>query len=221
MGHSNFEPALRDDNHDGYFSRCRWYGKQFFSCVLAEAVFSSGAGAALGDDLESTHMQLMLDFPFGDCVESIDGIRRVEVPGHVYKASKKPFALLMTKIGAILDQGDSGTRQKLAIMIQNYAIADFKVDLDQTMLPPSPLSRDELALDNDQQIAMYTMKLNEWGQRKNKSIHFEPKHKTVDPPLWEVELRVEGLVFIGRAKEKKRAQHIASKQAYQELKIDM
>lgn len=165
-------------------------------------------------------MQAIIGFPYTDCIEYVDGIKAIELPGTI-STGNKPFALFMTKIGALLDQGDGEARQKLAVMIQNRGGTGDSILRDDKRMPPSAPNAEELAKDKDAQIAMYTMKLNEWCQRKGKSLDFDDKHLSVDPPLWEVKLKVEGFEFSGKGKKRKSAQHIASMKACNQLKIDM
>ncbi|KAK1042580.1 hypothetical protein LTR74_018517, partial [Friedmanniomyces endolithicus] len=90
----------------------------------------------------------------------------------------------------------------------------------EDMAPPSSLSSDDKQIDDGNKIAMYTMKLYEWATRKQKSLLSELTHLTVEPPVWEVKLLVEGETFVGRAKKQRLAKHIACKQAYETLQID-
>ena len=169
---------------------------------------------------QSELVQALINFPYSDCIEKLDAVRVVNIPEAVHSVNTKPYTTFVTKLGAAADQVDSQTRKRLISVIQTRGGTVPATANTEDEIPPSPPSSNDGEIGADTEIAMYTMRLNEWATKRYKSTSFDPKHITVDPPLWEVKLLVEGETFVGRAKKQKSAKHIACKQACDKLQID-
>lgn len=148
-------------------------------------------------------------------------MKAISVPGDTGKNAEKQYQIAMTKIGVVLDQGDPEIQSKLNKLIQTRG-ETTSLESGSLSRPPNSLSSsDVMEIDEISSIAMYTMRLNEWGAQKRKNMKYDPRHLSLDPPRWEVKINVEGQTFTGRAKTQKLAMHIAAKQAVKELRIDM
>ena len=165
--------------------------------------------------------QAALNFPYAGCIEKINTLKAISVPGESRKTSEKQYQIAMTKIGAILDQGDPEIQSKLVQLIQTRGETISLVSCSPSRPPNSLSSSDVMETDEISSIAMYTIRLNEWGAQKRKNMQYDPRHLSLDPPRWEVKINVEGQTYTGRAKTQKLAMHIAAKQAVEELRIDM
>lgn len=124
----------------------------------------------------------------------------------------------MTKLGAMLAR-EPEMKTKLVNMVQTRG-GTVRVNLSsaqplRSSSPDSPGSE----VDEGSRIAMYTMKLHEWCAKRGKHMQYDDEQLSVDPPQFQVQVRVEGSMFTGKAKKKTMAKHIASKQACEALDI--
>lgn len=121
-------------------------------------------------------------------------------------------------MGAVLER-EPELNQRLVSIIQTRG-GTVAINLDPPQaLPPSPPGSIDVEMDEGNKIAMFTMKLNEWCTQRAMNMSYDDTQLSVDPPLWQVQVRVEGATFTGRAKKKAKARHIASKQACEALEI--
>ncbi|KAK4496859.1 hypothetical protein PRZ48_011308 [Zasmidium cellare] len=218
-GDSDREPVIVNALDEEYFSRCYWSGKEFVRYVLSDVVFRTSPASWGGTQLEAELAQALIDFPYADCVEQLDALRAIDVPVHGFKQPRGGHWAFLSKLGAVLDR-EPETRVKLVSLVQTRG-GTVRVNFNTAQVsPPSPPEStgcSELAEGN--KIPMYTAKLYEWCAQKAKNMEYEDEQINIDPPQWQVCVRVEGQTFRGRAKKKINAKHIASKQACEQLGI--
>lgn len=124
----------------------------------------------------------------------------------------------MTKLGAMLAR-EPDLRAKLVSMVQTRGGTVRIATNDAHMFTPTPHDSSTSEIDEGNRTAMFTMKLNEWCAQRGKHIQYDDEQLSVDPPQFQVHVRVEGSTFTGKAKKKAKARHIASKQACEALDI--
>ncbi|KAF2170531.1 hypothetical protein M409DRAFT_19351 [Zasmidium cellare ATCC 36951] len=218
-GESDREPTVVNAVDEEYFSRCYWSGKVFVHYILSDVVFRTSPSSWRGTQLEAELAQAVIDFPYADCVEQLDALRPIDVPSHGSSPYRGGHWAFMAKLGALLDR-EPETRAKLVHLIQSRGgTVHVNLGPSQTSPPSPPESESSLEAGEGNRMAMYTMKLNEWCMQRGKNMSYDDEQLSVDPPQWQVNVRIEGAIFTGRAKKKANARQIASKQACKELGI--
>lgn len=232
LADSNVEPLRgKTSEEDHFMSRYHWYGELYFKFILARSLFRNatpdmGYGelnvSTIGhlitvvhelNDTKGELTRAIIDFPYADCVEKVDAIQAVSLPSDNRIGRASHFELLMTKIGAVLERnGDSHASKRLAGLIETRgAVTNL-----QANLPPSPSSAD-----GDIQLPLYTVKLREWCAKKSKSFDSSDQTLGLDPPKFEVIVRVDGEEFTGRARSEQTAKHLAAKEACERFDIEV
>lgn len=152
-------------------------------------------------------------------MEKLDSLKAIEIPHRNSTESYSSHCNFTKKAGVILDR-DPDLRSRLASLIQTRR-GTISVNLDPAQaLPPSPAEAIDPETGDGNRIAMYAIKLNEFCQKDHKSISYDDNQLTVDPPRWQVRVKVDGAALTREAKRKGTARHIASKQACESLRID-
>lgn len=166
-------------------------------------------------------MKTIIDFPYSACLEKIDSLISIGVPGDHHMEANNDYATLVTKIGAILDKEDTALTRKLDALVRSRGVATLAHLQSYDGAPACPPSAGDVDDNGVSHIALYTVKLQEWGARKGKGLSFKEIQTTLDPPRSEVKALVEGMEFMGVGRSKKHARHVASKRACEHLGIEV
>ena len=150
----------------------------------------------------------------------MDGLKTVSVDSSADGDTGDLVKTFMTKIGVLVDQGDSELRRRLSNLIQSRGRTTLPTYGSETM-PPSPPVSIDADLHSEIPLAFCTMRLQEWCTRQQKSVDYEGRQLSIDPPRWEMTCKVDGQSHTATARTKHQAKHIASKNACEELKIDV
>lgn len=124
-----------------------------------------------------------------------------------------------TKIGMIMDAGDVETRRKLAQSIQGGSTTTSTLGLEFESVSASESVAPHIA--DSRHLAMYTMRLREWCDQKQKSVRYHHQQLSVLPVKWEAKVSVDGMTFTGAAERRKQADHFASKNACEALGVTL
>ncbi|KXS94239.1 hypothetical protein AC578_10097 [Pseudocercospora eumusae] len=221
MDDSESEQSMPSSDRQTYHSRCFWLGKVLCTAYLAESIFHDATQSKTGMELEAELLGAFAEFPYSDCIEKIDALKTVDVESNGDAIKSDLMLTFLTKFGIIMDQGNNAIRQKLCNLIYSRGVSTTtaKERLLHGQISP-PLSTDEDMLD-EKPLAMYTMRLSEWCQQKQKSINYKADLLSLEPPRWQMTASVDGMTFSGAAKKQQSAKHIASKNACLGLGVEL
>ena len=126
-----------------------------------------------------------------------------------------------TKVGLLLDQGDSELRRRVGNLIQSRGATTLPGRGLASDGPPSPPASIDTDMHTEMPLAFCTMRLQEWSTKRQKNVEYSDRQLSLDPPRWEVTVKVDGTSHTATARTKNQAKHIASKNACEELGIDV
>ncbi|KAI5361732.1 putative double-stranded RNA-binding domain-containing protein [Septoria linicola] len=219
-GDSGIEPLMPDVDRRAYHARCAWLGRHLCTSLLAETVFRDASDSCTGTDLDAGLQAAFIDFPYYECFEKIDGLKTFQVDSSSDGGTEDMIKTFMTKVGLIVDQGDSDMRRRLSNLIQSRGTSTLPVRGIESG-PPSPPASIDADLHAEIPLAFCTMRLQEWCTKRGKSVEYEGRQLNLDPVRWEMTCKVDGTVHTAHARTKGQAKHIASKNACEELGIDV
>ncbi|KXT13982.1 hypothetical protein AC579_8848 [Pseudocercospora musae] len=220
MSDSCAEPTMPEAQLRAYHSRCFWLGKRLCESLLAETVFEEANSSHTAMELEAEHLAAIVEFPYSDCMEKLDALKSVHIEGAGMVRMNDLVRTFMTKVGVLMSESSGDMKRRLINLIQSRGISTASVRERLAQAPPSPPSSADEALDGDKPVAIYTMKLQEWSQSKQKSIKWDPKLLSLDPSKWQMTVLIDGSEYSGVAKKQQNAKHIASKNACSDLDSD-
>ena len=174
-------------------------------------------------------MRRTLSIPYSDRLAQIDHSRVMDTDGHRSITRGDPYGAYMIAIGLLARQDMPDSEKTLDTLILGCEDATSKPHVVQHQLSPADhASRsDHMTMStrrqesNDENIALYTMALKEFGDSSGNEPSYSCVQHTLDPPLFEVTVSVKGRQFGGRAKTKKQAKHLASQKACQRFGISI
>ena len=168
----------------------------------------------------------MYDFPYTECLEDIAAIKAIDLPSDGSHSTSALVKALKTKIGIIMDQDDQEARQNLIKLLQGGGTAKSAfADAARAQAPQyrggavQPVSATLINPEPELQLPMYTMRLNEWCQKNKKMSQYSHRHLSVNPPLHEATVTVDGRTLKGYDTTQKFARHRAAMAACEALKI--
>lgn len=141
------------------------------------------------------------------------------------------FRTLVTKLGAIIDTGDAQARLSAARIIEHRAqdrrrpeptAATSPVDNSRTSTPrapDSPGTQTGSQGHNDIELPRYTTALKEYTDCSDSTVEWIDEQMSVTPLCWRITAIVDGVEFSATAGNKKKAKHLASRQACESLAI--
>lgn len=145
----------------------------------------------------------------------------IEIPGDRGLQASNDFATLVTKTGAVLENGDLATTRKLDALLRSRGVATLANSESYDGAPPIAPSSDDVDSNGVTHMALYSVRLKEWSTQKGKGLSFKDSQITLDPPKFQVRALVEDMEFFGTARSKKHAQHVAAKRACENLDIEV
>lgn len=166
---------------------------------------------------------LLYDFPFAQCLQDLAAIDDFELAGDGTSSTSALVRAVETKIGVIINRGDVTARQQMIQLLQAGGTAESAfAQAPGVLRAPEVQQPSGVAVESEsKQLAIYTMRLNEWCAKRNKMLSYSFDQLTVEPPSFKAVLALDGKKHTGIGKNKKMAQHMASKEACidQEIKV--
>ena len=139
-----------------------------------------------------------------------------------------PYKAIVVLTGAIIRKGTPKQKALLISSLQNskqatpLEIGTAPSTVDTGVVNPlrewMPPQANGVAA---AEIARYTMAIGEYAVREGIEAKYNYQQMSHDPPVFKVTLHVKGFTFEGKAKTKKTAKHVASKDACEFLKIKL
>lgn len=171
--------------------------------------------------LQSVLEGRICDFPYDQCLRDLNAIKDFDIPSDGQQTTSALMKAVNIRIGIVMSENDAEARRNLVQLLQgggcassafanaveprNQARMQYAV---QPVSAPQPVPAAELP---QKQLAMYTMRLNEWAGLHNYTIRYTYDHVSVDPPLWECTAHCpDGEVLKDIGKNKTIAKHMAS-----------
>lgn len=157
------------------------------------------------------------DFPYEQCLRDSAAIKDFDIPSDGQQSTSALVKAVDIRVGIAMNENDAEARRNVVQLLQGggrassaFATAVKPQSQARAQYAVQPVSAPQPIPVAEKQLAMYTMRLNEWAGAHNYTVRYTYEQLSVDPPLWECTARVpDGQVLKDSGKNKTTAKHMA------------
>lgn len=176
----------------------------------------------------------MTQYPFEQRIEQLKLLGQLDLGMPINNRSNNPFFVFAMGLGMAYSAGDEEKKNKVLQVVRSGRF-DGRSSHGSTLREPPeigrganeggappdiPLPGDVTEID-DPDLPRYTSALKEYGDQRGQAYSWPTRQISTTPVRFRCIIRMDGRTYDGVARSKKQAKHLASREACQDLNIEI